>query len=87
MKLDDRELAWRLLTRVRMKRTFVLSAVVASLALVACGGDVEVKSPDDEHMEEHAEDDADRAADKADRAADKAAEAADDAHEAKERAD
>jgi hypothetical protein len=70
-----------------MKHSLVLSAVVASWSLVACGGDVEVKSPDDEHVEAHAEDDADRAADKADRAADKAAEAADDAHEAKEKAD
>ena len=85
--MDHPELAWRLLARARMKPIFVLSAVVASLSLAACGGDVEVKSPDDEHVEEHAEEDADRAADKADRAADKAAEAADDAHEAKEKAD
>jgi hypothetical protein len=70
-----------------MKHMILLSAVVASLSLVACGDEVVVKSPDDEHHEEHAEADADRAADKADRAADKAEEAADDAHEAKEKAD
>jgi hypothetical protein len=70
-----------------MKQSILLSAVVASLSLVACGDEVVVKSPDDEHHEEHAEADADRAADKADRAADKAEEAADDAHEAKEKAD
>jgi hypothetical protein len=71
-----------------MKQSIILSAVVASLSLSACGDDVVVKSPDDhDHHEEHAADDADRAADKADRAADKADEAADDAAAAKENAD
>lgn len=70
-----------------MKRSILCSALVASLSLVACGDEVVVKSPDDEHHEEHAEADADRAADKADRAADKAEEAADDAAAAKDKAD
>jgi hypothetical protein len=77
-------------SRVAMKPSMLLSSFVASVLLVACGGDVEVKSPDDEHheaVEEHAADDADRAADKADRAADKAQDAADDAHEAEKKAD
>lgn len=72
-----------------MKPSLILSSMLASVLLVACGGDVEVKSPDDEHherSEERAADDADRAADKADRAADKAADAAEDAHDAKEEA-
>jgi hypothetical protein len=64
----------------------MLSTIVASLSLVACGDEVVVKSPDDHH-EEHAAEDADRAADKADRAAEKAEDAAADAAAAEEKAD
>lgn len=70
-----------------MKPNLLLCAIVASLSVTACGDEVVVKSPDDEHHEEHVEADADRAADKADRAADKAEEAADDAAAAKDKAD
>lgn len=70
-----------------MKHSTILLAILGTTALAACGGDVEVKSPDDaEPSEERAEDKADRAEDKADRAEDKAAEARDDAAEAKDAA-
>lgn len=61
--------------------------VVGALLLGACGGDVEVKSPDDADRHEHAEDKAERAEDKAERAQDKAEDARDDAAEAKDAAD
>jgi hypothetical protein len=70
-----------------MKPTMMVCAVVAVLGTIACGGDVEVKSPDDsDRQEERAEDKADRAVDKADRAQDKADEAREDASEAKDAA-
>ncbi|HVY31266.1 MAG TPA: hypothetical protein VHB79_32135 [Polyangiaceae bacterium] len=60
-------------------KAILLSCIVAAWGLVACGGDVEVKDPHDEHADDHAEHAADRAADKADEAAEKAKDAADDA--------
>jgi hypothetical protein len=70
-----------------MKPTMMVCAVVGALGSMACGGDVEVKSPDDSDLqEERAEDKADRAVDKADRAEDRAAEAREDASEAKDEA-
>jgi hypothetical protein len=70
-----------------MKRPMMMCAVIGALGSIGCGGDVEVKSPDDaERHEERAEDKADRAEDKADRAQDKADEAREDASEAKDEA-
>jgi hypothetical protein len=70
-----------------MKPTMMVCAVMAALGAMSCGGDVEVKSPDDSDVqEERAEDKADRAVDKADRAQDKADEAREDASEAKDAA-
>jgi hypothetical protein len=70
-----------------MNHTTIRLAVLGAAFLVGCGGDVEVKSPDDaERVEERAEDKADRAEDKAERAQDKADEARDDASEAKDEA-
>lgn len=67
-------------------KTILLSSLALSLGLIACGGDVEVKSPDDadrhERAAEKADDAADRAAEKADKAAEKADDAAEKADEA-----
>ena len=71
-----------------MKHITIGFAVLGVSLLAACGGDVEVKSPDDsDRHEERAEDKADRAEDKADRAVDKAVEARDEAGKAKDAAD
>src|SRR5689334_19426715 len=62
--------------RPSMKRPMMMCAVIGALGFIGCGGDVEVKSPDDaDRHEERAEDKAERAEDKADRAQDKADEA------------
>jgi hypothetical protein len=68
-----------------MSYTTVCLAVLGVASLVGCGGDVEVKSPDDaeeraEHKAERAEDKAERAQDKADVAREDASEAKDEAH-------
>ena len=69
-----------------MDRNFILALMTFSLlSVAACGGDVEVKSPDDadrkaEKASDRAEDKADRAEDKADEAREKADEAKDEAH-------
>jgi hypothetical protein len=67
-----------------MKPSSIVCAICGALSLAACGGDVEVKSPDD--ADEHAEHKAERAEDKAERAQDKADEARDEASEAKDAA-
>jgi hypothetical protein len=68
-----------------MQRISIFALMLcSSLPLVACGGDVEVKSPDD--ADHHAEKASDRAEDKADRAEDKADEAREKADEAKDEA-
>lgn len=64
-------------------KAILLACIVAAWGVVACGGDVEVKDPHDEH----ASDAADHAEHAADRAADKADDAADKAHEAEQKAD
>ena len=70
-----------------MKQITIGLAVLGASLLAACGGDVEVKSPDDaDRHEERAEDKADRAEDKAEHAQDKADEARDEASEAKDEA-
>ncbi len=68
-----------------MNTKSLLTAMATPFLLAACGGDVEVKSPDD--VEERAADDADRASEKADDAADKAEDAADAADDANDRVD
>jgi hypothetical protein len=71
-----------------MRNAIIVSSVLASLSLVACGGDVETaKSPADTEAHEHAEHAADKAEDKAERAEDKAEHAADKAEDAKKEHD
>jgi outer membrane PBP1 activator LpoA protein len=66
-----------------MRYPTLLSVVLASLALAACGGSNEpAQSPDAEKSADKASEAAEKAEDKADKAADKADDAAHDANKA-----
>jgi hypothetical protein len=76
-------LARELLFSAIMRYSTLMSIVLSSAVLAACGGSNEpAQSPDAERSAEKANDAADRAADKADRAADKADDAASNATKA-----
>ncbi len=66
-----------------MRTPILLSVIMTSFALAACGGSSEpAKSPDAEESAAKSEEKADKAEDKADKAADKASDAAADADKA-----